>query len=160
MIKVKIIAMGRLKEKYLREAMAEYGKPLSSLCEFEVIELEPVRLPDNPTAGEIASALKREADLINAKLPKNADIVAMCIEGKQLSSRGLAGFLENNAVMGGGSIAFIIGSSYGLDDSVKHSAKLKLSMSEMTFPHQLARVMLAEQIYRAFKINAGGTYHK
>lgn len=160
MMKIKIIAMGKLKEKYLREAMAEYEKRLSSLCEFEVIELDPVRLLDNPTNGEKEAALKREADLITAKIPKNTQVVAMCIEGKQLTSEELGEFFATGASFGQSNITFIIGSSYGLDDSIKQTAAVKLSMSKMTFPHQLARVMLAEQIYRAFKINTGGTYHK
>lgn len=160
MIKIKIIALGKLKEKYMREALAEYQKRLSSLCDMEIIELDPVRLPDNPTSGEITAALKREAALVSAKIPKGAQVVAMCIEGRQMSSEEFAAFFENCAVTGSGCIAFVIGSSYGLDDSIKQSAKIKLSMSKMTFPHQLARVMLAEQIYRGLKINAGGTYHK
>ncbi len=159
MMKVKIIALGKLKEKYWAEAVEEYRKRLKGYCDFEIIEITPFRLPDNPSDAEIQSALKKESEEIAKKLPKGAKTVAMCIEGKTTDSEKLSSFVTDVSLCGG-IVAFIIGGSYGLHDSIKAAADLKMSMSAMTFPHQLARVMLCEQIYRAFKINEGGTYHK
>ena len=159
MIKIKIVAQGKLKEKYLREASSEYEKRLSRYCNMSVAELQPAFLPENPSQSQITSALKGEAENISRQLYDNAYNIALCVEGKELSSEELAKLL-NQKVSLGTPINFIIGSSYGLHDSVKRSADLKLSVSPMTFPHQLFRVMLLEQIYRAFKINEGSTYHK
>ncbi len=159
MIKVNIIALGRLKEKYLKDAVEEYSKRLSRYCSLKVIELEPERLPDNPSAAQISSALEKEAVLIRAAMGKRACNIALCIEGKQLSSEKLSAELIKRGEAAG-VVNFIIGSSYGLDASLKSECDLRLSMSEMTFPHQLARVMLLEQVYRAFKINEGSAYHK
>ena len=160
MIRVKIIALGRLKEKYWCDAVLEYAKRLKGYCDFEIIELNPIRLPDSPNNTQIESALLKEAELITAKIPKGAYIIPMCIEGKQQDSEALARLIEVRSAEGISSIVFIIGSSFGLHDSVKNMGNLKMSMSSMTFPHQLARVMLCEQIYRAFKINEGSAYHK
>ena len=157
---VTVIAMGRLKESYLTDACGEYLKRLSAFGKAEVIELNPVKLPDEPSEKQIAAALDAEADKILEKVPKGAFLCAMCVEGKQQSSERLAKTLETAATGGCGSAVFVIGSSYGLSDRVKQAAALRLSMSEMTFPHQLARVMLLEQIYRAFTITAGKKYHK
>lgn len=159
MIKVRIIALGKLKEAYLRGAAMEYEKRLKGYCSLEIIELSPKALPENPNISQIKKALDSEADMILKAIPKGSLTAAMCIEGKHYSSEGLAEVFEKAAIRNG-SIAFIIGSSYGLSDEVKKSADIKLSMSMMTFPHQLARVMLLEQIYRAFKINEGSLYHK
>ncbi|MBQ2390425.1 MAG: 23S rRNA (pseudouridine(1915)-N(3))-methyltransferase RlmH [Clostridia bacterium] len=156
---VTIIAVGSLKEKYLRDAMAEYSKRLSAFCKFNVIEIAPVRIPESPSQGEISSALQKEGAAILSKIPRGAQTVAMCIEGKQQSSERLAQTISNNAG-NFGSIVFIIGGSHGLCDEVKKKSNIRLSMSEMTFPHQLARVMLTEQIYRAFMINSNNKYHK
>lgn len=159
MIKITLICLGKLKEKYLKEAIAEYQKRLSRYCNFDIIELEPVRLPEKPSASEIDTALSKEADLIIKKLPQNCDVFSLCIEGKELSSEKFAREIELSQ-SSGKNLAFIIGSSYGLSDKVKNLSKVKLSFSQMTFPHQLFRVMLLEQIYRAFKINEGSAYHK
>ena len=159
MIKVKIIALGRLKEKYLKDAVCEYEKRLKGYCNLECIELTPKALPDNPSKALIDAALSAEADMILKAIPKSSTIVAMCIEGKQYSSEKLAELLSETANRTG-SVVFIVGSSYGLSDKIKGLADIKLSMSEMTFPHQLARVMLLEQVYRGFKINEGSAYHK
>lgn len=159
MIKVTVIAMAKLKEKYLREACAEYEKRLSRYCSLEVVEIEPVRLSEKPATSEIATALDREADAISKKIPANSTVVALCIEGKSLSSEEMAENIKS-AVNMGKEMIFIIGSSYGLSEKIKKRADIKLSLSKMTFPHQLFRVMLLEQIYRSFKINEGGTYHK
>lgn len=160
MLKITIIALGNLKEKYLREASAEYEKRLKSFCKLEITQLDPVRLPDNPNPTEIASALNSEADKLLTLIPNNAFVVPLCIEGKLLSSEELSRKIETVTVSGASHLVFIIGSSYGLSDKVKQRADLKMSMSPMTFPHQLARIMLLEQIYRSFKITQGGTYHK
>ena len=160
MIKVKIIALGKLKERYLKEAVEEYAKRLSALCSFEVIEIEPEKTKENPSDKEILAALKKEATLIEKKIPEGALTVALCIEGKRYSSVSFSKLFSDAAVNGKGNIVFLIGSSYGMDESLKKRADIKMSMSDMTFPHQLARVMLTEQIYRAFKIMEGGTYHK
>lgn len=160
MLGVTIIALGKLKEKYLREACDEYIKRLSALCKLKIFELEPVKLGDNASQTEIDKALEKEAKEIMSKIPSNSKVVAMCIEGKQMPSEKLSKFFEDSAVTGTADIAFIIGSSFGLHDSVKKRADLRLSMSEMTFPHQLARVMLLEQIYRGFMISNSSKYHK
>ena len=159
MIKITIIALGRLKEKYLSEAVKEYSKRLSRYCSLDIVELEPQRLPDNPSEAEINMALEKEADMILKKIPNGSGGVTLCVEGKGMSSPVLAQKIKSSADMGKG-ITFIIGSSYGLSEKVKKSSEIRLSMSEMTFPHQLFRVMLLEQIYRGFKINEGSAYHK
>ncbi|WP_294579940.1 23S rRNA (pseudouridine(1915)-N(3))-methyltransferase RlmH [uncultured Ruminococcus sp.] len=156
---VQILALGKCKEGYLREACREYEKRLSRYCRLQITELEPAALSQNPSEKEIAAALEKEG----AELLKRAKgyCIAMCIEGKQLTSPDLAEKLEQ-AAQGGdsGAVTFLIGSSYGLAPAVKQRAQLRLSMSAMTFPHQLARVMLLEQIYRGYQILAGTKYHK
>ena len=159
MIKITVIALASLKEKYLKDAAAEYIKRLGAYCDLKVIELDPVRLPEKPSNAEINSALEREAELILKKIPAGDCVVPLCIEGKQLSSEEFAGVIEQEMNIGRG-VTFIIGSSCGLADMVKRRADLRLSFSKMTLPHQLFRVMLLEQIYRAFKICSGGAYHK
>ncbi len=157
---VQIIALGKLKEKYLTDAVKEYEKRISAFAKFSITELEPERLSENPSEAEISAALEAEADKITAKIPQNSLVIAMCIEGKQLSSEGFAKRINEAAISGKSNIVFIIGSSHGLSDRIKKAAALKMSMSEMTFPHQLARVMLSEQIYRAFTIIHNRKYHK
>lgn len=160
MIKVNIICVGRLKEAYLRAACSEYSKRMSRFADFSITEVDEERLPDAPSQQQIDNTLKKEGQRILTKIPKGAFIAALCIEGRLLSSEQLASLLEENAAFGSGNIAFIIGGSWGLSDEVKNASDIRLSMSKMTFPHQLARVMLCEQIYRAFQINSGGKYHK
>ena len=158
MLEVKIICVGKLKERYWREAVEEYAKRLSAFCRFSVVELNEARLPQNPTAAEIDRALEEEGRAIRAAAGRSA-VYALCIEGRMLSSEKLASEISTEAVGGASSLAFVIGSSHGLHESVKACGK-RISMSPMTFPHQLARVMLCEQLYRAFSINAGTKYHK
>ena len=157
---VTLICLGKLKEDYLRAACAEYAKRLGAFCKLQVVELEPARLPDNPSQSQIDAALEDEAKRITAKIPKGAACFAMCIEGKQYSSPKFSQIMHTASVEGGANVVFIIGSSFGLSEKIKQMSRYKLSMSEMTFPHQLARVMLLEQIYRAFQIENGGKYHK
>lgn len=159
MIKITVIALSSLKEKYLREAAAEYVKRLCVYCDLKIIELAPVRLPEKASSAEIEAALSREAELIIKKIPEGNYVIPLCIEGKQLSSEDFSMMMSQQMNMGRG-VTFIIGSSCGLAESIKRRADLKLSFSKMTFPHQLFRVMLLEQIYRAFKISSGGAYHK
>lgn len=160
MIGITIICEGRLKEKYLRDACEEYSKRLSAYCKLNIVELSPKRIPDNPSENEITNALELEGKEILSKIPNGAKVYAMCIEGKQMPSEKLARRISECSVQGYSNVVFIIGGSHGLSDEVKRRADFKLSMSEMTFPHQLARVMLLEQIYRAFQISTGGKYHK
>ena len=159
MIKVTIITLGKLKEKYLRDAVNEYVKRMSRYCKLDIIELTPVNLSEKPSQSEIDSALIKEAEMIEKRIPTDSVVTALCVEGKTLSSEQLADFVNANT-NGGKNMCFIIGSSYGMSQMVKQKANLKLSLSAMTFPHQLFRVMLLEQIYRAFKINEGSAYHK
>lgn len=160
MLSVNIICLGRLKEDYLRAACKEYEKRLGTMCKLTINELEPVNLPQNPSDKQIENALSKEGEMIEAKLLKNAVTYAMCIEGKQRSSEQLAKEFADIGLMGKSAVNFIIGSSFGLAPEIKSMADYRLSMSQMTFPHQLARVMLLEQIYRAHSINAGSKYHK
>lgn len=159
MMTVNIVCVGKLKEAYWRDACAEYAKRLSTFCKFSIIELEESRLPAEPSDALIEKALAQEGARILEKCA-GGKIVAMCIEGKEQSSEKLAASISDYAVGGANKISFVIGSSFGLADEVKKRADIRLSMSPMTFPHQLARVMLCEQIYRAFSINNGSKYHK
>ena len=160
MQKVSIICVGKLKEKFYMEAAAEYAKRLSCFCKLEITELPEERLPESPSPAQIEVALSKEADAIRGKLPPSALIIAMCVEGKQRSSEELARLMADSASRGESHLVFLIGGSFGLHPSVKALAAVKLSMSPMTFPHHLARVMLLEQIYRGYQINAGSRYHK
>ena len=151
--------MGNLKEGYLRDAAAEYEKRLGGFCRFESVCLKEEKLPDAPSASEISTALKKESERILDQLSPRAYKIAMCVEGKQLSSEELASKIEaisNTA----GEICFVIGSSHGLDETVKSACDLRLSVSKLTFPHQLMRVILLEAVYRALNINKGTKYHK
>ena len=156
---VRFITVGNLKESYLREAAAEYKKRLSGMCRVEEIELKEVKLPDDPSESEVKNALSQEAKAILAAVPPRGYLIAMCVEGKQMSSPALAQKLEsvgNEA----SEICFVIGSSYGLAPEVKNAAKMRLSVSELTFPHQLMRVVLYEAVYRCYQISKGSKYHK
>lgn len=157
---INLITLGKLKEDYLRAACKEYEKRLSAFAKVNIYELDPVKLPENPNNTQIEAALTAESAKINEKIPQNSYTIAMCIEGGQVSSEQLAEKLSTAAGSGKSTINFIIGSSFGLSDKVKNSADMKLSMSRMTFPHQLARVMLLEQIYRAYTIINNRKYHK
>ena len=160
MIGVTLITLGTLKEGYWRDAAAEYEKRLSAFCRLKLVQLKEEKLSEAPTEGEIRQALEREATRIMAEIPPRAYRIAMCVEGKKLSSPALAELVAQRSMSGVSKICFVVGSSNGLHQRVKQRADFRLSMSDMTFPHHLARVMLAEQIYRAFTINAGRKYHK
>lgn len=160
MLHVRLICVGKLKEKFYREACAEYEKRLKGYCKLEIIELTEQRLPDSPSQAQIDAALAKEAEAIRAKIPAGSAVVAMCIEGSTLSSEQFADKLSKWMGSGVSHISVLIGGSCGLDESLKKSAQLRLSMSPMTFPHHLARVMVLEQLYRALNIASGGKYHK
>jgi 23S rRNA (pseudouridine1915-N3)-methyltransferase len=160
MLSIRLICVGKMKEKHYIAAFNEYEKRLLPCCKFETLELAEEKLPPSPADAEISAALAREAVEIRRNIPSGAFTVAMCIEGKALSSTGLAELFNDCANTGKSRVCFVVGSSNGLDEGLKNSADFKLSMSEMTFPHHLARVMLAEQIYRGIMINKGSKYHK
>lgn len=160
MQKVTVLCVGKLKEKFYADAAAEYVKRLSRYCKLDIIELPEERLPDDPSAALIDAALAKEAAAIRAKLPPSSSLIAMCVEGRMRSSEELAHLMAAWANRGEKQLVFLIGGSFGLHPSIKAQAAAQLSMSPMTFPHHLARVMLLEQIYRAYQINAGTKYHK
>ena len=160
MLNVTVLCVGKLKEAYWRDACAEYEKRLKPFCRFTLIEVAEERLPDNPSAAQISATIEAEGKRLLERLPKDCAVIPMCIEGKELNSPSLAARLDKLAVEGTSHIAFVIGGSWGLSEAVKSRAVLRLSMSPMTFPHQLARVMVLEQVYRAFQISSGGKYHK
>ena len=160
MQRVSVICVGKLKERFYTEAAAEYLKRLSRYCKAEVIELPEERLPEAPSPAQIEAALSREADAVRGKLPQGCLLIALCVEGKLCSSEELAAFRSESAVRGGSHVVFLSGSSFGLHPSLMAIAAKRLSLSPMTFPHHLARVMLLEQIYRAYQINSGSRYHK
>lgn len=160
MFDITLIAMGKLKEKFYINAAAEYEKRLKGFCDFKLLELPEVRLPDNPSSSEIAAGLDKEADLILSKIPKGSWFCILTPEGKLLSSEDLAKKISTVKNTGKSSICFLIGSSFGIAQRIKDKADFKLSMSPMTFPHHLARILVLEQIYRAESIQAGTKYHK
>ena len=160
MQKVTILCVGKLKEKFYADAVSEYSKRLSRFCKLDIVELNEERLPEDPSPAQIEAALSREAAAVRGKLPPSCLLIALCVEGTLCSSEDLAAFLSESAVRGGSHVVFLIGSSFGLHPSLKAMAARRLSLSPMTFPHHLARVMLLEQIYRAYQINSGSRYHK
>ena len=160
MLSVHLICVGKLKEKFYIEACGEYVKRLSAYCKLHITDLPEERLPQAPSRAQIDAALEREAAAIRAKLPPSASLVALCVEGKLRSSEELARLMDDWSRNSAKHLVFLIGGSYGLHPSIKAEAWVKLSMSPMTFPHHLARVMLLEQIYRGFKIIEGSRYHQ
>ena len=156
---IKIITVGTLKEDYLRDAVVEYEKRIGGFCRIESVNIKEAKLAQDPSDGDIRRALAEEAKQILSYMPDRAFKVAMCVEGKQFSSEELASRIEG-AFSVANEICFVIGSSHGLDDSVKNAADLKLSVSKLTFPHQLMRVVLLESIYRCLNIIKGTKYHK
>lgn len=160
MINIKIICVGKLKEKYLTQAVLEYEKRLKTMCKLEIVEVVESKTVDNPNQTQILQCLEQEGKNILKKISEREILIPLCIEGELLTSEQLAKKFEDITVAGDSKITFIIGGSHGICNSIKNKAKIKLSMSKMTFPHQLARVMLIEQIYRASSINLGTKYHK
>lgn len=160
MFEITLIAMGKLKEKFYLSAAEEYEKRMKGFCQFRLIELPEIRLPENPSPAEISAALEKEAESILTKIPKGAWFCTLTPEGKLLSSETLAQKMADVKISGKSSACFLIGSSFGMAPRLKEMADFKLSMSPMTFPHHLARVMVLEQLYRAEAIQAGSKYHK
>ena len=159
MIQVTVITVGNLKEGYWRDAMVEYEKRLCAFCKSEIVQLKETKLPENPSEGEIKAALADEGKRILAAMPPRSYKIALCVEGTQFSSEALAQKLED-VLNENGSLCLIIGSSYGLADEVKRACDLRLSVSKLTFPHQMMRVLLLEVLYRCFGILKGTKYHK
>jgi 23S rRNA (pseudouridine1915-N3)-methyltransferase len=159
MLRIKLITVGTLKESYLREAVAEYEKRLGAYAKVEILELKEDRLPESPTPTEINASLEREAAAIMNAVSPRSFVVALCVEGKQQSSEELASTLSG-VMQTHGELTLIIGSSHGLSPRVKAEADLKLSVSRLTFPHQMMRVILLETLYRSLSILHGGKYHK
>ena len=157
---ITLICVGKLKEKFYQEAAAEYAKRLKGYCKLSIVELAEQRLSKNPSLGEIPGALEKEGDTIRSKIPPNSSVIALAVEGTMRSSEELAAMVSAWSHNAAKHLVVVIGGSYGLHPSVKAGAWAALSMSPMTFPHHLARVMLLEQIYRAFKIQEGADYHK
>lgn len=160
MLEITLIAMGKLKEKFYINAAAEYEKRLKGYCSFKILELPEHRLPEDPSPSDILTGLEKEADLILSKIPKGAYFFVLTPEGTLLSSERLANKMADIKLSGKSSICFLIGSSYGIAQRIKDKADCKLSISPMTFPHHLARIMVLEQIYRAESIQSGSKYHK
>lgn len=157
---IDIICFGKLKETFWRDAVSEYAKRLQAFCKLEITELAEAPLKSEPSDKEIKQALEEEADVALKYINEKSYVIALCIEGKQMPSEKLAETLASAAQNGNGNVTFIIGSSFGLSDRIKNKANMKLSFSQMTFPHQLMRVILSEQIYRAYMIQNGTRYHK
>ncbi len=160
MQQITVLCVGRLKEPYLTAACAEYQKRMQTLCKLQILELPAQRTPDDPNDAQIRQAIEKEGALILEKIPAGAAVVALCVEGKQMDSERFSRLLSDYATAGKDKVCFVIGGSFGLSDAVKRRADRRLSVSEMTFPHQLFRVMLLEQIYRAKQIERGSKYHK
>ena len=160
MQRVTVLCVGKLKEKFYTDAAAEYVKRLQRYCKLDIVELPEYRLPEEPSPAEIQKALQTEGAAIRERLPKGGAVVALCIEGKPCSSEELSRRIIDFGVQGKTQITFLIGGSVGLDESLKQQADWRLSMSPMTFPHHMARIMLLEQIYRAYQIAGGAKYHK
>lgn len=159
MLRIKLITVGTLKESYLRAAVAEYEKRLGAYAKVEIVELKEGRVAESPSAAEISTVLEKEADAILAAIPPRAYTVALCVEGQQRSSEQLASLLED-AMSRSSDLCLVIGSSHGLSPRVKKAADYRLSVSALTFPHQLMRVLLLETVYRSLSILHGSKYHK
>ena len=160
MFEITLIVIGKLKENFYINAAAEYQKRLNGYCNFKIVELQEYRLPDDPSATEIRAGLEKEAELILSKIPKNAWFCVLTPEGKLISSEALAEKMSEIKVSGKSNACFLIGSSFGIAQRIKDKADFKLSMSPMTFPHHLARIMVMEQLYRSESIQTGSKYHK
>ena len=160
MLTIRLICVGKMRERFYTDAFAEYAKRLGAYCRFSVAEIPEQRLPERPSAAEIRAALDREAVEIGKQIPEGAFVVALCIEGRELTSEELSSLLSKREASGHSRLCFVIGGSFGMSECIKNRAVFKLSMSKMTFPHHLARVMLAEQLYRGYKIIEGSRYHK
>jgi 23S rRNA (pseudouridine1915-N3)-methyltransferase len=159
-MKITIISVGKLKEKYLKDGIAEYVKRLSRYCSLTLIEIPDIRAPENLSPAEMEQVKDREGELILKKIGDSQFVITLEIDGAQFSSEKFSQKIEKLGVDGESDIVFLIGGSLGLSDGVKQKSQLKLSFSKMTFPHQLMKLFLVEQIYRAFRIIRNEPYHK
>lgn len=157
---IRIVAVGKIKEKYIQEGIKEFSKRLSRYCSLDVVEIDDEKAPENLSEKEMEIVKKKEGDRILSKISQNTFIISLEIEGKQLSSEDLSKKIEDLMIDGVNDITFIIGGSLGLSEEVRNRSNFKLSFSKMTFPHQLMRLILLEQIYRGFRIMKGEPYHK
>ena len=157
---IDVIAVGGIKEKYLREALKEYLKRLGAYADVNIKEIDEYKLGNDPAQAEIDKGMEKEGQAIIGQIKPRSYVIALCVEGKQFSSEDFSARIEEAMVDGYSDIAFVIGGSFGLSQDVKKLADLKLSFSKMTFPHQLMRVVLLEQVYRAFRIMRNEPYHK
>lgn len=160
MMNITVITVGKIKEKYLKDAIDEYSKRLTRYCRLEIVEVPDEKTPDNASDKEEIQIKEKEGEAILKHIKDNMFVIALHIKGKMLSSEELSAFIKASAVKGESNLAFIIGGSLGLSDQVVKRADYKLSFSPMTFPHQLMRVILLEQVYRGFRIINGEPYHK
>jgi 23S rRNA (pseudouridine1915-N3)-methyltransferase len=160
MLNIRILCVGKLNERFYTDAANEFVKRLSGYCKLEIIEIREHRLPADPSDAQILFALDKEHTAIQSHLPSSAFIIALCVEGREIDSNELSEMLLDCANRGASRLCFLIGGSFGLHDKTKAVANVKMSLSKMTFPHALARIMLLEQLYRAFSIAHGGKYHK
>ena len=157
---IAIITVGKLKERYFKEAVEEYSTRLSKYCKLDIVEVTDEKAPENLSHAQELNIIQKEGQGILKYVKEDTYAIALAIQGKQLSSEGLAEFINNLGIKGKSNIAFIIGGSLGLSDEVLKRADYMLSFSKMTFPHQLMRVVLLEQVYRGFRIIKGEPYHK
>ncbi len=160
MVNITIICVGKIKETYFTDAIKEYSKRLTRYCKLNICEVKDEATPDAPSQTEKEIILQKEGERILNKIPESSYVISMCIEGKTESSEQLSAQIDQLTTAGNSNIVFIIGGSLGLSDKIKKRSNFKLSFSPMTFPHQLMRVILLEQIYRSFQISHGGKYHK
>lgn len=160
MFKIHIICVGNLKEKYLKDGCLEYIKRLSSYCKLSIVQVDEYKVPNNPSDSEITTAIKAEGKRIISKISSESFVVSLCIEGNMISSESLSKKINELSIYGKSDITFIIGGSFGLSDGVKNMSNFKMSLSKMTFTHQMTRMILLEQIYRSFQILNSGKYHK
>ena len=160
MTTINLIYVGNIRENYLLAAVAEYEKRLSAYCRLVCTEIKEEKLPDDPSQAQTEAAMKKEGERILAVLPRKSMKIALCVEGKQLSSEEFSSLIKNAENSGFSQISFIIGGAFGLSEEVKKVCDFRLSLSKMTFTHRMARVLLLEQMYRAENIAAGGKYHK
>lgn len=159
-MKIRLICVGKLKERFYADAVAEFNKRLSRYCELEITELPDEKVPQCPSASDIEKVKQTECERIAAKLSSGDHVIALDPRGKQLSSEALSAYMGERMLMGQSRMVFVIGGSHGLTEQLRKNADLVLSFSPMTFSHQIFRIMLLEQIYRAFKILSGEPYHK
>ncbi len=159
-MRIRIVCIGKLKERYWSEAVEEYSKRLSRYCELEIVQLKEARLPDKASLADEQNVIFEEGQSILKNIKEGSQVITLEIKGKELSSEGLSAYLGELQLEGKSDLTFVIGGSLGLSEQVSARADFKLSFSRMTFPHQMMRVILLEQIYRAFKILRNETYHK